>query len=414
MLAGACGIGAEPVHDVTVTAARAPNPVAATSVSGGTAAAEPLAPLSSEGAGAGRALVPPATTQTAGADTARGDASRDSPPLTAPDDSSRPVPPTCCGGSTRASPPLTSTDDSSDEDSSNDDSSSARGEAEIDRAEFPEATFPEASVFPDASVRDSEAEAADLERRRSVIGLFERLRVEAERRGGYRRDAVFPGWLYSAGQSTRDGVLSEEQLANGTWLSAYDASVVAASSELDIDHLVPLAEAWESGGHEWAAETWTRFANDRADPRSLIAVSAATNRSKGARDPAEWWPPSSSYRCQYAVDWIAVKTRWDLAVDADEQESLDVQLGQCAGADFAFSAPAPALVVRASTARAPTETTLPATGRCHPAYQPCIPHRAGDALNCGDLSRDQRPVYLIDASDDPYRFDRDGDGIGCQ
>ncbi len=273
--------------------------------------------------------------------------------------------------------------------------------------------FPDVA-FPEASVRDPEAEAADLERRRSVIGLFERLRVEAERRGGYRRDAVFAGWLYSAGQSTRDHVLSEEQLANGTWLSAYDASVVAASSELDIDHLVPLAEAWESGGHEWAAETWTRFANDRADPRSLIAVSAATNRSKGARDPAEWWPPSSSYRCQYAVDWIAVKTRWDLAVDADEQASLDVQLGQCAGADFAFSAPAPALVVRASTARAPTETTLPATGRCHPAYQPCIPHLAGDALNCGDLSRDQRPVYLIDASDDPYRLDRDGDGIGCR
>ena len=373
MLAGACGIGAEPANGVTATAAPAPKPVAATAASGGTAAAEPLAPLLSEGTGAAHALVPSATPQTAGDDAAR-------------------------GGTSQGSPPLTSTDESS----------SARGDAEIDRAEFPEATFPEASV------RDPEAEAADLERRRSVVGLFERLRVEAERRGGYRRDAVFAGWLYSAGQSTRDHVLAEEQLANGSWLSAYDASVVAAPSELDIDHLVPLAEAWESGGHEWAAETWTRFANDRADPRSLIAVSAATNRSKGARDPAEWWPPSSSYRCQYAVDWIAVKTRWDLAVDADEQASLDVQLGQCAGADFAFSAPAPALVVRASTARAPTETTLPATGRCHPAYQPCIPHRAGDALNCGDLSRDQRPVYLIDASDDPYRLDRDGDGIGCQ
>ena len=269
-------------------------------------------------------------------------------------------------------------------------------------------------TFPEASVRDAEAEAGDLERRRSVIGLFERLRVEAERRGGYRRDAVFPGWLYSGGQSTRDRVLSEERLADGSWLSAYDAAVVAESSALDIDHLVPLAEAWESGGHSWTADTWTRFANDRADPRSLIAVSAATNRSKGARDPAEWWPPSRSFRCQYAADWIAVKVRWDLAVDAAEQESLDAQLGRCAGADFVFSSPAPALVDRLPAARESSATTAPAAGGCHPAYRPCIPYHPGDALNCGDLSSDQRPVEVLDAGNDPYRLDRDGDGIGCQ
>ena len=216
---------------------------------------------------------------------------------------------------------------------------SAVGErAEVNRAIIPIVTFPEASI------RNPEVEAADRERRRSVIGLFERLRVEAERRAGYRRDALFPGWLYSGGLSTRDHVLSEERRSDGSWFSAYDASVVAESSELDIDHLVPLAEAWESGGHEWTADTWTRFANDRTDPRSLIAVSVATNRSKGARDPAEWWPPSSSYRCQYAADWIAVKTRWDLAVDTAEQASLDAQLSQCSGADFDFADPTPAQV----------------------------------------------------------------------
>ena len=298
----------------------------------------------------------------------------------------------------RVSPPPTSTDVAS----------AASERTEVDREAIPTVTFPEASV------RDPEVEAADLERRRSVIGLFERLRVEAERRGGYQRDAVFPGWLYSGGQSTRDRVLSEERLANGSWLSAYDAAVVAESSELDIDHLVPLAEAWESGGHEWTADTWTRFANDRTDPRSLIAVSVATNRSKGARDPAEWWPPSRSYRCQYAADWIAVKTRWDLAVDAAEQESLDAQLDRCTGADFAFSVPAAAPVDRVPAAPESSETTLPDTGGCHPAYQPCIPYHPGDALNCGDLSSDQRPVQVVDVGNDPYRLDRDGDGIGCQ
>lgn len=269
-------------------------------------------------------------------------------------------------------------------------------------------------TFPEASIRNPEVEAADLQRRRSVIGLFERLRVETERRVGYRRDALFPGWLYSGGQSTRDHVLSEERRSDGSWFSAYDASVVAESSELDIDHLVPLAEAWESGGHEWTADTWTRFANDRTDPRSLIAVSATANRSKGARDPAAWWPPNTSYRCQYAADWIAVKARWDLTVDAAEQESLDVQLEQCTGVDFTVSVPALALVVRVSATLDLSETFLPHTGGCHPAYRPCIPYHPGDALNCGDLNSDQRPAEVLDVSNDPYRLDRDGDGIGCQ
>ena len=203
--------------------------------------------------------------------------------------------------------------------------------------------FPDVA-FPEASVRDLEAEAADLERRRSVVGLFERLRVEVEHRAGYDRDALVDGWLYRGGLSTRERVLRDEQHADGAWLSAYDATVVTDKGALDIDHLVPLAEAWESGGHEWTTETWTRFANDLGDPRSLIAVSASTNRSKGARDPAEWWPPDIGYRCQYAVDWIAVKTRWDLAVDSAEQTSLDAQLGQCTGASFDFAEPMPALV----------------------------------------------------------------------
>ena len=75
-----------------------------------------------------------------------------------------------------------------------------------------------------------------------------------------------------------------------------------------------------------------------------VGVSAATNRSKSARDPAEWWPPDVGYRCQYAVDWIAVKNRWDLAVDSAEQASLDAQLGQCTGASFDFAEPMPARI----------------------------------------------------------------------
>lgn len=190
-------------------------------------------------------------------------------------------------------------------------------------------------TFPEASIRDPEAEAADLERRRSVIGLFERLRVEAEHRSGYDRDAVFGGWLYSGGMSTRERVLAAERLADGSWHSAYDNVVVADASKLDIDHLVPLAEAWESGGYAWTAATWRRFGNDLGDPRSLIAVTASTNRSKGAGDPADWLPPRAQYRCRYAADWVAVKTRWELSVDRREQAAIETLIDGCTGADFA-------------------------------------------------------------------------------
>lgn len=215
-------------------------------------------------------------------------------------------------------------------------------------------------TFPEASIRDPEAEAADLERRRSVIGLFERLRVEAEHRSGYDRDAVFGGWLYSGGMSTRERVLAAERLADGSWHSAYDNLVVADASKLDIDHLVPLAEAWESGGYAWTAATWRRFGNDLDDPRSLIAVTASTNRSKGAGDPADWLPPRAQYRCRYAADWVAVKTRRELSVDRREQAAIETLIDGCTGSDFAgdpaAAGPSDGLAGTPPTGAAPVES----------------------------------------------------------
>lgn len=231
--------------------------------------------------------------------------------------------------------------------------------ADSDRAAAGSQVLPPVT-FPEASIRDPETEAADLERRRSVIGLFERLRVEAEHRSGYDRDAVFGGWLYSGGMSTRERVLAAERLADGSWHSAYDNVVVADASKLDIDHLVPLAEAWESGGYAWTAATWRRFGNDLDDPRSLIAVTASTNRSKGAGDPADWLPPRAQYRCRYAADWVAVKTRWELSVDRREQAAIETLIDGCTGADFAgdpaAAGPSDGLAGTPPTGAAPVES----------------------------------------------------------
>ncbi|GGU66350.1 HNH endonuclease family protein [Streptomyces lavendofoliae] len=108
---------------------------------------------------------------------------------------------------------------------------------------------------------------------------------------------------------------------------------------LDIDHLVPLAEAWDSGAGIWSAAERQAYANDLDDARALIAVTAKSNRSKADQDPATWQPSATSYRCRYFTDWVAIMTRWKLAIDPAEQSALN-QLAQACPNEPVAGAPA--------------------------------------------------------------------------
>lgn len=164
----------------------------------------------------------------------------------------------------------------------------------------------------------------------------EKLPVAAETRTGYDRDK-FRHWLDADGdcQDTRDEVLDAESLVevsgcditSGQWRSYYDGETTEDPSGFDIDHLVPLAEAWDSGARRWRAGTRTRFANDLGDRRSLVAVSAHANRSKADRDPPQWMPELA--RCKYLRQWVAVKLRWQLKVDRTEKRFLTEQAATC-------------------------------------------------------------------------------------
>jgi hypothetical protein len=110
-------------------------------------------------------------------------------------------------------------------------------------------------------------------------------------------------------------------LAAGGWLSAYDGYSTDNPSELDIDHVVALSEAWVSGADQWDAATREAFANDLASAE-LAAVTAATNRSKGDRDPAGWQPPSRSGWCEYVQAWVTVKVQWRLSADEPELAAI--------------------------------------------------------------------------------------------
>lgn len=156
---------------------------------------------------------------------------------------------------------------------------------------------------------------------------------------GYVR-TLFKHWIDADKDrcNTRYEVLIEEAIAkpvvgagcylsSGKWKSPYDGKVFTNPTGLDIDHMVPLAEAWRSGAWAWTAAQRMEFANDLADPRTLLAVTASLNRSKGDKDVAQWMPPKA--QCTYIANWIAVKSRFDLTVDQVEAEFLRAKIVTC-------------------------------------------------------------------------------------
>ena len=154
---------------------------------------------------------------------------------------------------------------------------------------------------------------------------------------GYRRDK-FPHWRETGSNcDVRDTVLKRDgtkvkvsgcNVVAGTWTSVYDGQKITDPAKVDIDHVVPLANAWRSGASAWTTEKRQDFANDLKDPQ-LVAVSASANRSKGDQDPSTWKPQQTGSWCQYAQDWIVVKSQWKLTVTAKEKVELKKMLEKC-------------------------------------------------------------------------------------
>jgi hypothetical protein len=165
---------------------------------------------------------------------------------------------------------------------------------------------------------------------------LDRLVVQSEGgAAGYER-ALFEHWVDADGDGcdTRCEVLAAERRTDlpgleAGWLSIYDGYSTDDPSELEVDHVVALAEAWRSGASTWDAARRRAFANDLDEPDALIAVTAATNRSKGDRDPAEWQPPNHAAWCQWALGWTRTKVTWGLTADEAEVRALRNILAGC-------------------------------------------------------------------------------------
>ena len=187
----------------------------------------------------------------------------------------------------------------------------------------------------------------------------------------YDRD-LFRHWIDEDrdGCDTRREVLISESatpvrigasctITGGTWYSPYDGIWTTDPSDFDIDHLVPLAEAWRSGAYAWGASTRQAFANDLSNEYSLIAVSASSNRTKSDGDPDAWMPTNQEYLCEYAYMWISVKKQWSLTLDQAEMDTLLEVAMKCAIESLDFSRPALTALVT------PTPTPIP-TRSCGP------------------------------------------------
>ncbi|MEU6311019.1 HNH endonuclease family protein [Streptomyces sp. NPDC047014] len=156
---------------------------------------------------------------------------------------------------------------------------------------------------------------------------------------GYSR-AKFTHWAEQGNKcDTREAVLKRDgaevkqdaecRAVSGTWKSLYDGVVVTDAGKMDIDHIVPLAEGWRSGASGWDAARRKAFANDLTHPQ-LLAVTAASNRSKGDQSPDLWQPPDRASWCQYGRAWTTVKSTYELTVTEAEKKMLTTMLDTCA------------------------------------------------------------------------------------
>ena len=176
-------------------------------------------------------------------------------------------------------------------------------------------------------------------RLRKLISLL--VVAEAAPGDDYDREAQFGDWVEQAdGCDTRAVVLRSESLRStgqtsactittGKWISLYNGKTYrnAYGGVVQIDHVVPVKNAWVSGAAGWTQATRVNFYNDLADPRALVAVDGPSNSAKGDSSPDEWLPAVN--QCLYVQYYAVTKYRWALTATQTEKASMASLAGAC-------------------------------------------------------------------------------------
>jgi len=244
---------------------------------------------------------------------------------------------------------------------------------------------------------------------------------------GYSRDQFGQAWadVDRNGCDTRNDTLRRDLTAealkpgtrgcvvlSGVLQDPYTAKIInfrrgaATSSAVQIDHVVALSDAWQKGAQGLSPAQRLSFAND---PLNLLAVDGPANMQKSDGDAATWLPSNKSYRCLYVARQISVKAKYALWVTRAEHDAMARILGDCPGALVPASAkPSAPSAAPSPAAVAPSSPKAPAPAPLAPApssvyYANCTAVRAAGAA---PIRRGQ-PGFSS-------KFDRDGDGVGCE
>ena len=198
--------------------------------------------------------------------------------------------------------------------------------------------------------------------------------------------------------------VEEEQcrVASGTWVDPFSEGEFMDPIYLHIDHMVPLANAHISGGWIWSEDKKRQYLNDLSYDGHLIAVRTTVNSSKGDNGPEHWKPPVEGYWCQYAIDWIAVKERWELFASEVEAAALTEMLKTCT--------PALTLTVIPHDIPQPEPTPSPSPAIAE-SYDSCeAAEEAGEPRILGSSGPGRGfPIEKV-----PGARDGDGDGVVCE
>ena len=188
------------------------------------------------------------------------------------------------------------------------------------------------------------------------------------------------------------------RVASGSWEGPYTGEYFTNPGDLEVDHMVPLANAHHSGGWAWSEDKKRQYANDLTYAGHLIAVQASANRAKGGKGPDGWKPPEQGYWCQYAIDWITIKNTWDLTATESEADALSDMLNTCE--------PSRSLAVL----------------QVAPSHPDATPHSGKTYASCDDAQEADEPRVRgakgagrgFPAAMVPSARDGDGDGVVCE
>ncbi len=157
---------------------------------------------------------------------------------------------------------------------------------------------------------------------------------------GYTREQFGNGWATINGCNTREIIMYRDltnvtlsnvcTVVSGTLNDPYTGKQInytsAKASAIQIDHVVALSDAWQTGAQQLTPQTRQQLAND---PLELLAVDGPSNQAKSDADAASWLPPNKSFRCQYVARQVAVKQKYTLWVTPAEQKAIQDVLNTC-------------------------------------------------------------------------------------